>query len=168
MRYLVRIGDRELTISEIDHNHGRARINGQLVAFDFQKVRGSLYSLIIDGKVFSAHLESDGGGEEIAQGPNLFRVEVEDERAAIFKQLTRSETDAGGTLALKAPMPGLVVRLPVQKGDAVQKGQSLIVIEAMKMENDLKSPADGVVAAIHVNERQAVEKNAKLITLITK
>jgi len=168
MRYRVRIGEREITISEIDRSQGRARIDGQAVQFDFQHVRGSLYSLIIDGKVFSAHLESDGGVEEIAQGPNLFRAEVEDERAAILKQLARSETGAAGTFALKAPMPGLVVRLPVRIGDAVTKGQSLVVIEAMKMENDIKSPADGVVAAIHVNERQAVEKNAKLITLTTK
>jgi pyruvate carboxylase subunit B len=70
-----------------------------------------------------------------------------------------------GTAEIKAPMPGMVVRLPAQKGDAVKKGQSLVVIEAMKMENDLKSPADGIVTAIHVAERTAVEKNARLITL---
>jgi len=168
MRYLVRIGGQNITISEVDRSKGQARIDGRLVQFDFQHVRGSLYSLIIDGKVFSAHLESDGVVEEIAQGPNLFRAEVEDERAAILKQLARSETGAPETFVLKAPMPGLVVRLPVQKSDWVKKGQSLVVIEAMKMENDLKSPVEGIVTTLHVSERTAVEKNAKLITLTAK
>jgi biotin carboxyl carrier protein len=165
MRYLVHLGDRKFSIHEIDRNKGQALIDGQRVHFDFRRVRGSLYSLIIDGKVFSAHLEHDGGAAEINCGPFILRAEVEDERAALLRRLARSETPAAGTLEIKAPMPGLVVRLPVQKGAAIKKGQSLVVIEAMKMENDLKSPVDGVVAAVHVGERSAVEKNAKLITL---
>ncbi|MDZ7291340.1 MAG: biotin/lipoyl-binding protein [candidate division KSB1 bacterium] len=167
MRYLVRIGDQEFTISELDRNLGLARINGQLVHFDFQHVRGSLYSLIIDSKVFTAHLEGDGSVAEIQCGPHLWRAEVDDERTALLRQLARSDTLAAGTFEIKAPMPGLVVRLPVQKGEAVKKGQSLVVIEAMKMENDIKSPADGYVATIHVSERTAVEKNAPLVTLAT-
>jgi len=168
MRYLVRIGEQKISISEIDRATKKARVDGQLVRFDFQHVRGSLYSLIVDGKVFSAHVESDGGVAEIVSGPNILRAEVEDERAAILRQLARSESGAAGTVEIKAPMPGLVVRLPVQKGDAIKKGQSLAVIEAMKMENDIKSPADGVVSTIHVAERIAVEKNARLVTLTAK
>jgi biotin carboxyl carrier protein len=66
---------------------------------------------------------------------------------------------------VKAPVPGLVVRLPVKNGEAVKKGQSLVVIEAMKMENDIRSPMDGVVSAVHIDERNAVEKNTPLVTL---
>jgi biotin carboxyl carrier protein len=165
MRYLVRLGERQVSIHEVDRNKGQALIDGQRVQFDFQRVRGSLYSLIIDGKVFSAHLENDGGAAEISCGPFSLRAEVEDERAALLRRLARSETEAAGTFEIKAPMPGLVVRLPAQKGATVKKGQSLVVIEAMKMENDLKSPGDGVVTAIHVTERSAVEKNARLLTL---
>jgi pyruvate carboxylase subunit B len=167
MRYLVRIGGQKVKLSEIDRQKGQARIDGRLVQFDFQHVRGPLYSLIVDGKIFSALLENDGEEIDISQGPYLLRAAVEDERAARLRQLARSESQASGTFDLKAPMPGLVVRLPVRPGAVVKKGQSLVVIEAMKMENDIKSPADGVVAAIHVNERSAVEKNAKLITLAT-
>lgn len=64
---------------------------------------------------------------------------------------------------VKAPMPGLVLRLEVKPGDEVKEGDALIVLEAMKMENVLKSPADGVVASIAVSEGQAVEKNEILI-----
>jgi biotin carboxyl carrier protein len=85
----------------------------------------------------------------------------------VLRQLARGEAQTMGTIEIKAPMPGLVVRLPVKKDDSVKKGQSVAVIEAMKMENDIKSPADGVVTTIHVAERNAVEKNAKLLTLMT-
>jgi len=167
MRYLVRIGEQTVTISEIDFRQRRARVDGQWVDFDFQQVRGSLYSLIIAGRSFSAHLENEESGLELGRGPNWCRVEVEDERAARLKQLARGEAGTAGAVEVKAPMPGLVVRLPVQKGEAVKKGQSLLVIEAMKMENDIKSPADGVVAALHIAERTAVEKNTRLLTLTT-
>jgi biotin carboxyl carrier protein len=165
MRYVVRLGEQKLTISEIDRNKGLARIDGKLVQFDFQRVRGSLYSLIVDGKVFTAHIENNGEIAEISCGPSILRAQVEDERAARLRQLARSDTRAGESVEIKAPMPGLVVRLPVKKGDKVKKGQSLVVIEAMKMENDIKSPMDGVVSNIYIDERNAVEKNAPLVTL---
>lgn len=167
MRYLVRIGEQKLTLSEIDFRQRRACIDGQWIDFDFQHVRGSLYSLIIAGRSFSTHLENDELGVELGRGPSWWRVEVEDECAARLKQLARGEAGMAGTVDVKAPMPGLVVRIPVQKGEAVKKGQSLVVIEAMKMENDIKSPADGIVAALHTAERTAVEKNARLLTLTT-
>jgi len=166
MRYLVRIGEQKFTISEIDRQQGKARLDGQGIDFDFRHVRGSLYSLIIGGRSFAAHLERDEQGIELGHGPNWLRVEVEDERTAVLKKLARSEAGTAGAVEIKAPMPGLVVRLPVQKGEPVKKGQSLAVIEAMKMENDIKSPVDGVVAALHITERTAVEKNARLLTLM--
>ena len=167
MRYLVRISEQKMTISEIDLRQRRARLDGEWVDFDFQHVRGSLYSLLIAGRSFSVHLEKDELGVELGHGPGWWRVEVEDERAARLKQLARGEASTAGTVEVKAPMPGLVVRLPVQKGEVVKKGQSLAVIEAMKMENDIKSPADGIVAAVHTAERIAVEKNTRLLTLTT-
>lgn len=165
MRYFVKLGNQQFSLNEVDLKKGTAHLDGRLVSFDFQHVRGTLYSLIVDGRVFSAHLSSDGSGEEIVYGPHVLRAEVEDERAALLRQLARGEAPATGTLEIKAPMPGLVVRLLVKKDDIVIKGQSVAVIEAMKMENDIKSPAGGVVTAVHVAERNAVEKNAKLITL---
>jgi pyruvate carboxylase subunit B len=165
MRYFVHVGDQKLIISEIDREKGLARVEGKLVQFDFQHVRGPLYSLIVDGKVFTAHLESYEGAEEISFGSNILRAEVEDERAALLRRLAHSDAHAGETVEVKAPMPGLVVRLPVKNGEAVKKGQSLVVIEAMKMENDIRSPMDGVVSAVHIDERNAVEKNTPLVTL---
>lgn len=168
MRYHVHIGDQKYSLREIDHHTGRAQIDGLVVQFDFQHVRGSLYSLIIDGRVFSAHVERDEEAIEICHGPHVLRAAVEDERATLLRQLARGESAAAAAVEIKAPMPGLVVRLPVKPGEAVKKGQSLVVIEAMKMENDIKAPADAVVATIHVTERTAVEKNTRLLTLAAK
>lgn len=168
MRYHVHIGDQKYSLREINHHTGSAQIDGRMVQFDFQHVRGSLYSLIVDGQVFSAHVESDQEATEICRGPHLLRVAVEDERAALLRQLARGESSTAAAIEIKAPMPGLVVRLLVQTGAAVKKGQSVAVIEAMKMENDIKAPLDAVVTAVHVAERIAVEKNTRLITLAVK
>jgi biotin carboxyl carrier protein len=66
---------------------------------------------------------------------------------------------------VKAPMPGLVLRVQVKVGDAVKKGDALLVLEAMKMENVIKAEGEGIVKAIKVNEKQAVEKNTLLIEM---
>ena len=71
----------------------------------------------------------------------------------------------GGEGAVSTPMPGLVVRVPAVVGQAVHKGQVLVVVEAMKMENEYTSPIDGVVAAVHAQAGQAVEAGALLITV---
>lgn len=165
MRYLVHFGDQELSISDIDREKGQACVNGKLVQFDFQHVRGPLYSLIADGKVFSASIERIEDIAEMSCGATILRAELEDERAVLLRQLSRRDSQVGETVDIKAPMPGLVIRVPVKNGDMIKKGESLAVIEAMKMENDIRSPMDGVVSAIHIKERNAVEKNALLVTL---
>ncbi|MDZ7344290.1 MAG: acetyl-CoA carboxylase biotin carboxyl carrier protein subunit [candidate division KSB1 bacterium] len=165
MRYLVRFGDQKLSISDIDREKGQARVDGKLVQFDFQHVRGPVYSLIVEGKVFSVSIENNEGITEVSWGANILRAEVEDERAALLRQLSRRGSQVSEAIDIKAPMPGLVIRVPVKTGDTIKKGQSLAVIEAMKMENDIRSPMDGVVSAIHIRERSAVEKNALLVTL---
>ncbi|MCC7012736.1 MAG: acetyl-CoA carboxylase biotin carboxyl carrier protein subunit [Planctomycetes bacterium] len=63
-------------------------------------------------------------------------------------------------------MPGVVVKLLVQEGAAVEKGQPLLILEAMKMQNEIAAPAAGVVKALHVREREAVASGAKLVTLV--
>ncbi|NUQ12414.1 MAG: acetyl-CoA carboxylase biotin carboxyl carrier protein subunit, partial [Gemmatimonadaceae bacterium] len=73
---------------------------------------------------------------------------------------------AAGPARLVAPMPGLVVRIAVQEGDRVQAGTPLVVMEAMKMENELKAPVDGVVGPVRVRPGEAVEKGAVLVELV--
>jgi biotin carboxyl carrier protein len=94
-----------------------------------------------------------------------FEVEVQDERASQIQALTGRRPVPTGGGVLKAPMPGLVVRVEVGVGQRVDAGAALVVVEAMKMENELRAPRPGVVETIHVVAGQAVAKGAALVTL---
>jgi biotin carboxyl carrier protein len=92
-----------------------------------------------------------------------FEVEALDERSHAIRQLAGPAARPRGPSLLAAPMPGLIVRVLVQPGDLVQAGQGVIVIEAMKMENELRASTAGVVRAVSVNAGSAVEKGAVLV-----
>lgn len=92
-------------------------------------------------------------------------VEAIDARTRAIRDMAAKQSGATGPAPLKAPMPGLVVRINVAVGDQVQGGQGLIVMEAMKMENELRASASGVVVAIHASAGTAVEKGALLVEL---
>jgi biotin carboxyl carrier protein len=92
-----------------------------------------------------------------------FEVEVLDERTHAIRRFTAAGMRPAGPASVAAPMPGLVVRVLVQPGDRVQPGQGLVVIEAMKMENELRATAPGVVKAVPVEAGSAVEKGAVLV-----
>jgi len=96
-----------------------------------------------------------------------FRYEAEalDERERAIRDLTAAAARPGGPAPLVAPMPGLIVRVKVQVGDTVQAGQGLVVMEAMKMENELRAAAPGRVKAIVATPGTAVEKGARLVEL---
>ncbi|MEP7346026.1 MAG: biotin/lipoyl-containing protein, partial [Gemmatimonadaceae bacterium] len=96
---------------------------------------------------------------------NGFRYEIEalDERARVIQELTAARSGPKGPAAVVAPMPGLVVRIYVAEGERVVAGQGVVVIEAMKMENELRAAADGVVKSIHAVQGNAVEKGTVLV-----
>ena len=94
-----------------------------------------------------------------------FEVEVQDDRSKQIEELTgRGRKEAVGGV-LRAPMPGLVVRVEVNEGQAVEVGDGLVVVEAMKMENELRAKHKGVVERVHVKAGDRVEKGAELVTL---
>ena len=96
-----------------------------------------------------------------------FRYEVEalDERSRVIRDITAAAAGPAGPAPVVAPMPGLIVRVNVAPGDRVQAGQGLVVMEAMKMENELRTPAAGTVKAVLVEAGAAVEKGARLVEL---
>ena len=107
------------------------------------------------------------GGQRWALGAvgQRFDVEVVDERTRQIRALTGTRRPASGSGIVVAPMPGLVVRVEVAAGQRVDAGAGLVVVEAMKMENELRAARAAVVAAVHVAPGQAVEKGAPLVTL---
>lgn len=94
-----------------------------------------------------------------------FEVEALDERSRAIRELAGAAAGPTGPAPLLAPMPGLIVRVNVQPGDAVQPGQGLVVMEAMKMENELRAHAAGTVKSVHARPGTAVEKGTVLIEL---
>lgn len=112
---------------------------------------------------FTAHPREGGWTVEI--GGRRFQVEVEDERAHRIREMTGGGPAARGASEVRAPMPGLVVRVEVEPGEEVEPGTGLLVMEAMKMENELKAERAGTVASVDVAEGETVEQGALLVTI---
>jgi biotin carboxyl carrier protein len=143
-------------------------VDGQRIDVSMRPVDGGArHDLRIGGEV---HRVVARAGE----GRGQFRVEVDgirldaealDEHARAVQALTSVVSRPSGPVPLKAPMPGLIVRIAVKPGDAVVTGQGLVVMEAMKMENELRATAAGVVREVHAVVGAAVEKGALLVEL---
>lgn len=118
-----------------------------------------VYSVLLDGRSYRVRLEGAG---EVEVGTRRFAVEVVDPRAAPAVG-ARAGQDARSTLT--APMPGKVVRVLARAGEAVEAGQGILVVEAMKMQNEIKSPKAGVVASLSVEEGAAVSSGQTLAVI---
>jgi biotin carboxyl carrier protein len=164
MRYFVSIADRSF---EVDLSTGTPTVDGVPVSAEMSTVPGTaLRHLLADGRSHTllALPGEQRGRWQMMIGAERLSVEVVDERTQAIREMTGA-TEAVVERAVKAPMPGLVLRIDVEPGQMVRAGQGLVVVEAMKMENELKAPADGVVARIDVIPGQTVEKGATLIVL---
>ncbi len=95
----------------------------------------------------------------------LYPVTVEDEREKRLRAAAGSGVSESGEFHLKAPMPGLVVAIPVTEGQAVKKGEVLLILESMKMQNELKAPRDGIVNRIKVKAGESVEQKQPLLSI---
>jgi biotin carboxyl carrier protein len=125
---------------------------------DIVETEPGVYSVLAGGVSFEARVE----GGEVVIGGQRFPFEIEDRR-----KWKRSDRAAGthGSAVLAAVMPGKIVRILVSIGDEVKAGQGIMVIEAMKMQNELKAPRDGYVTAINVKENDSVNAGASLATI---
>lgn len=165
MRYYVTIGTRTLEVDltgETPVVDGVPVARAELAALPGTPVR----HLLADGRSYemTAQPGDRRGRWRIAAGGSRFEVDAVDERTRAIREMTGGD-DAEAVKSVNAPMPGLVVRLLVEPGETVRAGQGLVIVEAMKMENELKAPADGVVARIDVQPGQTVDKGATLVVL---
>jgi biotin carboxyl carrier protein len=141
------------------------RIDGRAVDLDVAVVAGrAQLSVRVDGQVVD--LTTEGQPPELGAVANGHRsfVRVESERMRSAERAKKAAV-VGGDKVVKSPMPGRVVKVLVAKGDAVQAGQGLVVLEAMKMENEVRARVTGTVAEVHVSPGTAVDGSAKLVTL---
>jgi acetyl/propionyl-CoA carboxylase alpha subunit len=141
-------------------------LNGELLAWDLAILGNGHYHVLYEGRSYNAELvDADYAAKKLVMKINGQRIELQakDRFDLLLEKMGMSNAAAVKVNELKAPMPGLIVDIRVQPGQAVQKGDPLLVLEAMKMENILKAPADGTVGSIKVTLRDNVQKGQVLV-----
>jgi len=165
VKYVVRSHGREM---EIDVDADGVRIDGESVPARLAEVEGTPERVLTVGEAIHRVIVRRGvnrGDYTLWVDGYRFDVEALDERTRAIRELAAASTGPGGPAPLKSPMPGMIVRVNVAAGDAVQVGQGLVVIEAMKMENELRATGAGNVKRVHVTAGTAVEKGALLVEM---
>ena len=164
MRYYVTVDDQ---VFEVELGADGILVDGTPVSADLEHVEGTdVRSLILDGRSHSLLASrSPQGTWNLQVGGRLYAAEAVDERTRTIREMTAAASGPAGPRPVRAPMPGLVVKIEVAVGDRVQPGQGVVIVEAMKMENELKAESHGVVAHVHVQAGQAVEKDQVLLDL---
>lgn len=165
MKYITNIDGKEFITEVIDEKH--VRINDQVMEVDFESVSGQpVFSLIVGGKSYEAYVYPDEKEWQILLHGRLYRATVEDEREKRLRAAGGKVAEVGGEFHLKAPMPGLVVAIPVSEGQVVKQGQVLLILESMKMQNELKAPRDGTISRLRVKAGETVEQKQTLLSVV--
>ncbi|MBS60917.1 MAG: hypothetical protein CL606_06400 [Anaerolineaceae bacterium] len=164
MKYLATVNG---TTFEVDINEdSHVTVDGERYEIDFRAIgNGPLYSLLIGGNSYEGHIEGTDDGWQVLHKGDLYMVEIEDERSQRLMSLGGAGASTKGDYYLKAPMPGLVVSVPVKEGQEIRQGDILVVLESMKMQNELKSPLDGTILRIQVNPEDTIQQDAVLLVL---
>ena len=151
---------------ELDNTGNSGLLNGGAFAWDVIKTKGNSYSIIKDNKSYNLEVL------EVKAEEKLFVIKVDgikyqfnakDKYDELLHSLGMDNLASKKVSDLKAPMPGLVLEISVKGGQQVSKGDALLILEAMKMENVIKSPTDGVIKSISVNKGETVEKNQLIL-----
>lgn len=141
-------------------------INGKTYPADMQKRNDNSFHLILDEKsytVFVSEINKELKTVKLRINGTPYALELKDELDALLKKMGINKHAAQKISEIKAPMPGMVKEVSAEAGQAVKKGDMLLVLEAMKMENNLKSPIDSVIKSVNAKAGKAVEKNEVLI-----
>lgn len=151
---------------EIDiQKDGTLLVNGEPRQVDFLALGPSLYSVITNSQSYEVVIEERDDNIEVQMRGHLYQTEVLDERAQFMQMQAGNLGSETGEITIKSPMPGLIVAVPVHEGQQVSKGQTIIILESMKMQNELKAPRDGVINRVIVQAGQSVEQSAQLLIL---
>lgn len=166
MAWDVTIGGttRSAEVRELGDGRYAVSLDGVEVEVDARFVEPGVLHLIRDGEAFEVDVRKTDRGRDVTLYGTVYEAAVIDERRKALAALGGAGA-AGGGEVISTSMPGKVVTLLVAEGDVVEEGQGIVVVEAMKMENELRCNAPGVVSRLHVEAGQAVEGGAPLVTL---
>ncbi len=163
MKYFAGVGEHTF---EIEINEDGVVVDGEPITVDLRQSGVSqLYSLLLDGASFEMIVEETQQSFDVTLRGEQFRVRIEDERTRRLHAGRQGPPLPQGDLTVRAPIPGLVVKVLVQDGDEIIEDQPLIILEAMKMENEIRAVRSGVVRKVEVSAGKSVEQDAVLIVI---
>jgi biotin carboxyl carrier protein len=161
--HTIQINDRIIKISRTDNN--RYSVNGETRNVDFFP-QGRIYRVRYQDQNLNVFIKKIAiNVYEVWIKHHIVRVFLHDHRSMLMTNFSTSTSVKDKSFAIKAPMPGIVVNMMVKKGDYVQKGSELIILEAMKMENKLISTSSGYIMSILIKQGEIVEKDQILLTI---
>src|SRR5512138_1797616 len=165
MKYITTIDDRQFTVEVIDEKH--VSVDGKVYEIDFESVAGQpVYSLIVDGRSHESYIYQGDDNLQVLMRGRLYPAKVEDEREKRLRAAAGGGVAETGEFHLRAPMPGLVVAIPVKEGQEVKRGEVILILESMKMQNEIKAPRDGVIGRIRVKAGETVEQKQTLLSVM--
>jgi len=166
MTFIATLGEQryKVEIEETDKSVYRVSVDGHEFLVDGKKTGRTNYSLIVDSRSFEIEVDHKGDEYRVLVDGRNYHVSLVDER-----RVRAGGGPAGGGLqgrqTVSVPMPGKVIAILVSEGDAVEKGQGLVIVEAMKMENEVRSPIAGAVKEIRVKQGDTVEGGTALVVV---
>lgn len=161
--YFGSVGGKEYRI--LPKDDGTFLIDGEDKGIGLSSLGNGRYSVLVKGRSFSISVSGSDQDRSFLVNGKLVTVVVESERSRMLRKLNAGSGDERGALEIRAPMPALVSSVPVNVGDAVKAGQGLIILEAMKMENEIKAHRNGIVEKVLVSKGKSVEKGELLLVL---
>ena len=165
MKYITTVEDRQFLVEIIDEKH--VSVDGKVYEVDFESVSGQpVYSLILDGKSHESYVAPGDHDWQVLIRGRLYPVTVEDEREKRLRAAAGGGVAETGEFHLQAPVPGLVVAIPVTEGQSIKKGQVILILESMKMQNEIKAPRDGTIGRIRVKAGETVEQKQTLLSVM--
>jgi biotin carboxyl carrier protein len=165
MIYVTMVDGHEYVIDIIDDH--QVSIDGVIHQVDFMPVGDQqVYSLIVDGKSVDASVSQNEDTWQVLFQGMLYTATVEDEREKRLRAALGGRVIEHEDFHLKAPMPGMVISIPVEEGQGIRKGDVLAILESMKMQNELRSPRDGKVTRIRIRAGERVEQKETILSVV--
>jgi biotin carboxyl carrier protein len=159
-------GEREVVLEALAEGRFRLTVDGQAREVDARRLGATGYSLLIAGASYRVDVEGNPPEISLQVGERALSVRLLDRRRQLLQRVGAQRGQrCAGLATVRAPMPGKVVKVLVAADTQVKAGAGLVVVEAMKMENELRAPHDGLVREVAVREGQAVEAGERLVTI---
>ncbi|SMD41672.1 Acetyl/propionyl-CoA carboxylase, alpha subunit [Aquiflexum balticum DSM 16537] len=154
------------SVFEVEKSKDLLSVNGNILEWDIAKTGDRHYHVIYQNQSYNLELvslDSETKTIKLKLNNKPCDIKIRDKFDLLLEKLGMNNLQNNSAKEIKAPMPGLIFDIKVKEGDEVQKGDPVLILEAMKMENILKSPGDGIVKSVKIKKGQSVEKNQVLI-----